>query len=133
MTDEKKLLFKTWNGMDRPAMWQGVPIMPFIGLLMGALFAFGFGAAVFAWWIGLVFALPFLFVMCAFYYVSALDDRYSRRVAFAIRRIALNLRFGKGLMLTPQNPKWSRYYGKRFAIGRHVSRGIDPDTRVSRP
>lgn len=132
MSDGKKLSLRTWNGRNRPALFWGVPIMPFIGLLAGVFVSFGLGALAFSWWMGALLALPFLLLMFAFYFVSALDDRYSRRVVFAIRRLLLNLQYGKGLMLAPQNPKWSQFYGKRFAIGRHVSRGNDPDSGVPR-
>ncbi|MNP17866.1 hypothetical protein D3C76_1103120 [compost metagenome] len=131
MADEKKR-FKTWNGMDRPANFMGVPVFPFIGLSVGGLITSVLGMAIFAWWVGLLLAVPFLLVGCAFCFVSALDDRYTRRVVFATRRILLSMRFGKGLIVAPQNPQWSQFYGKRFALCRDVSRTDDLSDRVSR-
>lgn len=133
MAAEEKQLFRTWNGKDRPAMWWGVPIMPLVGLILGGLLAFGFGTGVFNVWIGGLFAVPFIFTLCAFYYVSAIDDRYMRRVQFAVRRLLLSARYGRGLMIAPQNPKWSQHYVKRFALRRYVARSDDPTARVSRP
>ncbi|MCY1295246.1 hypothetical protein D9M70_445760 [compost metagenome] len=131
MADEKKR-FKTWNGMDRPANVLGIPVFLFIGLTVVGLIVSVLGLAIFAWWVGLLLAVPFLLVGLAFYFVSALDDRYTRRVVFATRRILLSMRFGKGLIVAPQNPQWSKFYGKRFALCRHVSRDDDQPHRVSR-
>ncbi|MCY1440688.1 hypothetical protein D9M71_569720 [compost metagenome] len=131
MADERQR-YRTWNGMDRPANFHGIPIMPFVGLLVGCLFTSGLGMAIFSFWVGALLAIPFLVIAFAFYFVSSLDDRFMRRVVFATRRLLLSMRFGKGLIVTPQNPKWSHFYGKRFALCRHVSRGVGSSDGASR-
>ncbi|MCY1291153.1 hypothetical protein D9M68_568880 [compost metagenome] len=123
MADEKRR-YQTWNGMDRPANFKGVPIMPFVGLLVGSLITTGLTLAIIGPWGGLAI-VPFLLIGFAFYFFSSIDDRFMRRVVFATRRFLLSMRFGKGLIVTPQNPRWSQFYGKRFALCRHVTRGDD--------
>lgn len=128
---EEKRRYKTWNGMDRPANFRGVPIMPLVGLLVGGLFTTGLTLAILGPWGGLAI-VPFLLIAFAFYFVSSIDDRFMRRVVFATRRFMLSTRFGKGLIVTPQNPRWSHFYGKRFALCRHVTRGDDTADGASR-
>ncbi|WP_158713854.1 hypothetical protein [Metapseudomonas resinovorans] len=52
MADEKRR-YQTWNGMDRPANFRGVPILPFVGLLVGGLITTGLTLAITGPWGGL--------------------------------------------------------------------------------
>lgn len=132
MPEEKPLLFDSYNAMSRPATHWGIPIMPMLCLVMSALTAFGVGAAVISWVWGLAFAFPFLLALLALRLITSIDDRYLRRIRFALRRIRRNLKFGKNLLLTPYNPKWSHYYGRRFSQKRYVSGGSRSDDEVPR-
>jgi len=132
MSDKKRLLFDSYNAMSRPAMHWGIPIMPMIALFMGGLVSGGAAAAVFSWEWGLAFAFPFLVALLALRLITSIDDRYFRRIRFAFRRMRLNLTHGKQLLLTPFNPKWSQYYGRRFAQQRYVARGDSSSDGVSR-
>ncbi|WP_426102993.1 VirB3 family type IV secretion system protein [Pseudomonas sp. PSPC3-3] len=132
MSDEKPLLFDSYNAMSRPAMYWGVPIMPMLGLVMATLVGFGIGAAIFDWVWGLIFAFPFLLALPVLRFFTSIDDRYMRRIRFALRRLRLNIKHGKNLLLTSYNPKWSQYYGKRFAQKRYVSGGDGKSDEVPR-
>lgn len=132
MSGKEKLLYDSYNAMSRPAMQWGIPIMPMIGLVMGALLSFGLGTALISWGWGVVFAFPFAVSLMALRFMSSIDDRYLRRVRFAFRRLRLNLVYGKQLLLTPFNPKWSQYYGRRYSQQRHASGSDRPVNGVSR-
>lgn len=128
----KQLVFESYNGMNRPAMFWGIPIMPMVVLFMGGLVLGIGGTALLSWVWGLVFVAPFLITLLALRFLCAMDGQYLRRVRFARRRIALNLRYGKPLLLTPSNPNWSRFYGQRFSQQRYASRGEDPSSEIPR-
>lgn len=132
MSDKERLLFDSYNAMSRPAMQWGIPIMPMIALVMGGLVIFGAVTAIFSWVWGLVIAFPFMVALLALRLITSIDDRYLRRVRFALRRMQLNMKHGKQLLLTPFNPKWSQYYGRRFSQQRYVSRGNGPSDALSR-
>ncbi|MNC33148.1 hypothetical protein D3C75_815310 [compost metagenome] len=133
MTDKEKLVFESYNAMSRPAMHWGIPIMPMMGMVLGALFGFGVGAALISWVWGVIFAFPFLVALLALRLITSVDDRYFRRIRFALRRVRLNLTYGKQLLLTPFNPKWSHYYGRRYSQKRYAARGSSASDGVSRP
>lgn len=132
MADKKKLLFDSYNAMSRPAMQWGIPVMPMMGLLMGGLCGFGIGAALISWGWGVIFAFPFVVGLLALRLITAVDDRYFRRVRFAVQRIRLNFTYGKQLLLTPFNPKWSHYYGRRFSQKRYAAGGACASDGLSR-
>lgn len=128
----KKVLYESYNAMSRPAMFAEVPIMPLVGFLLGGVVAFGLGTAFFSWAWGLVLATPFFAMLLALRLMSIKDPRYMTRVWFAILRIRLNFKYGKHLLLTSYNPKWSQYYGRRFSQKRYVSGGNGPADEVPR-
>jgi hypothetical protein len=132
MADKEKLVFDSYNAMSRPAMHWGIPVMPMMGLVMGALFCFAAGAALISWVWGLIFAFPFLVALFALRLITSVDDRYFRRLRFGLRRLRLNMTYGKQLLLTPFNPKWSHYYGRRFSQQRYAARGPDASDGLSR-
>lgn len=111
----KKLMFESYNAMSRPAMQWGIPIMPMVGLLMGGLVSGVAGTALLSWVWGLLFVVPFLGSLAALRFLCAVDAQYPRRLWWSWRRIRLNWRYGKRLLLTSYNPNWSQFYGKRFA------------------
>lgn len=130
---EKKVLFESYNAMSRPAMFFEIPIMPMLGLLLGGIVTFGSITALLGWVWGLAFSFPFLAALLALRIMSSIDPRYMTRVWFAIRRLILNLKYGKHLLLTSFNPRWSKYYGRRFSQKRYVSGGDGSADEVSRP
>jgi type IV secretory pathway VirB3-like protein len=132
MSDKKKLLFDSYNAMSRPAIYFGIPIMPMIVLLIGSMVGFGAATALFSWVWGLVIACPFWIALLALRLITSVDDRYFRRVRFASRRLWFNLKYGKQLLLTPFNPKWSQYYGRRFSQQRYVTRDSSSSDGLSR-
>lgn len=111
----KKMIFPSYNGMSRPAMYMNIPIMPMVGLLMGGLI-FGIAAtALLSWVWGLVIASLFLSALVALRFICLIDPQYLRRVRFALRRLKLNFTYGKPLLLTSFNPRWSEFYAERFS------------------
>ncbi|KPB36881.1 Conjugal transfer protein [Pseudomonas savastanoi pv. phaseolicola] len=52
--------------------------------------------------------------------MGLIDPQYLRRIRFARRRLWLNLKYGKPLLLTPFNPQWSEFYGARFSHKRYA-------------
>ncbi|PUA41510.1 conjugal transfer protein [Pseudomonas protegens] len=117
MDDEKKWLFPSYNAMSRPAMFMGIPILPFVGLVVATVAVGGLGYWLVKWWM-LLLVSPFVMALIGFAVASSFDDRYMRRVLFALRRYRRNLTYGRGLRLTPINRQWSVLYGKRYASGR---------------
>jgi MFS family permease len=138
---QKKLIFESYNAMSRPAMQGGIPIMPLVGLLMGGLVCGVAGTALLSWVWGLLFVAPFAGALAALRFFCATDALYPRRLWRSWRRIRLNWKYGKRLLLTPFNPNWSQFYGKRFAQRRfytppdyqgHAPRDQSASARVSR-
>ncbi|AGN33479.1 conjugal transfer protein, VirB3 family (plasmid) [Pseudomonas fluorescens A506] len=129
---EKKVLFESYNAMSRPAMWFEIPIMPMIGLLLGGIVTFGSMTVLLNWVWGLACTFPFLAALLALRFMSSIDPRYTTRVWFAIRRLILNMKYGKHLLLTSFNPKWSQYYGRRFSQKRYVGGGDGASDEISR-
>jgi MFS family permease len=127
----KRLMFESYNGMSRPAMFWNIPIMPMVGLLMGGLIFGVIGTALLSWIWGLVFLFPFAAALIALRLLCSIDGQYLRRVRFACRRMLLNLKYGKPLLLTPFNPTWSQFYGKRFSQTRYASGGEGAAAGVS--
>lgn len=126
-----KLMFESYNGMSRPAMYANIPIMPMVGLVMGGLIFGVLGTALLSWVWGLVFVLPFAAALIALRLLCSIDAQYLRRVRFALRRIRLNFKYGRPLLLTPSNPNWSKFYGKRFSQQRYARRSESTVTAVS--
>lgn len=128
----KQLIFPSYNAMSRPAMYWSIPIMPLVGLLMGALI-FGIAAtALLSWVWGLAIAGLFLSALVALRFLCLLDAQYLRRVRFVLRRLKLNITYGKPLLLTPFNPRWSEFYAERFSKTRIAARSESAGTEVSR-
>lgn len=111
----KKKLYESYNAMSRPAMWANIPIMPLIGFLMVGLVSLGTGTVFLGLVWGTVISLPSFAALLALRIMTSVDDRYLNRVWFGFRRIILNIKYGKHLLLTSLNPMWSRYYGRRFS------------------
>ncbi|WP_324729581.1 VirB3 family type IV secretion system protein [Pseudomonas chlororaphis] len=132
MSDKKKLVFDSYNAMARPAKHWGIPIMPFLGLLMGGVVFGGLATFLLSWKWGLGVVLLFAGALVGLRMITAVDDRYLNRIWFAIRRLLLNLKYGKQLLLTPYNPRWSHYYGRRFSQKRYVGRGNGSSDAISR-
>ncbi|HBP4890403.1 TPA: conjugal transfer protein [Pseudomonas aeruginosa] len=131
MSDEQ-LLFPSYNAMSRPAMFMGIPILPFVGIAVALLVVGGIGFLLLPWWGALLLILPLLLVLVGFAVMSSIDSRYIRRVIFAVRRFGSNLKYGRGLRLAPINPLWSVFYGKRFAHRRYASGGQGTADEVPR-
>lgn len=129
----KKLKFESYNGMSRPAMFWSIPIMPMVGLLMGGLVCGIAGTVLLSWVWGLIFLAPFLIALIAFRFICLIDAQYLRRVRFAVRRLTMNLKYGKPLLHTPFNPRWSEFYGARFSQTRHAAGGESAAAALSRP
>lgn len=128
----KQLIFPSYNGMSRPAMFWNIPIMPLVGLLMGALIFGIAGTALLSWVWGLSFAGLFLSVLVALRFMCLIDPQYLRRVRFVLRRLKLNLKFGKPLLLTSFNPRWSHFYAERFSQTRIAARSEGAGNEVPR-
>jgi hypothetical protein len=127
----KKLIFESYNGMSRPAMFWSIPIMPMVGMVLGGVVCWGAGTALFNWVWGLIFATPFAAALVALRILCMIDAQYLRRVLFACRRLNLNLRYGRPLLLTPFNPNWSRFYGQRFSQQRYAGGGESASAALS--
>ncbi|PCM96093.1 conjugal transfer protein [Pseudomonas aeruginosa] len=131
MNDEE-LLFPSYNAMSRPATFLGVPILPFVGIAVALLVVGTVGFLLFPWWGALLLASPLFLALVGFSVVSSFDARYMRRIVYAMRRFSLNLRYGRGVCLTPINPLWSVFYGKRFAQRRHAGGSFGSADEISR-
>jgi uncharacterized protein (DUF58 family) len=131
MSDYKKLTFDSYNALNRPAMFWGIPIMPMIGLLTLGLLSAGIAATLLPWWWGVVFAFPFAAALTALRFITSIDNRFLRRLWFMARRLRRNWKYGRQLLLTPVNPNWNKFYGKRFARQRYAARGKSTSAGLS--
>jgi O-antigen/teichoic acid export membrane protein len=128
----KKLIFPSYNGMSRPAMYWNIPIMALVGLLMCALI-FGIAAtALLSWVWGLIIAGLFLSALVALRFLCLIDPQYLRRVRFVLRRLKLNFTYGRPLLLTSFNPRWSEFYAERFSQTSIAARSESAGDEVSR-
>lgn len=118
--EKEKLSFDSYNGMSRVAMFWGVPIFPLLFCFVGILFFGVIGFTLFGMWGGVLIS-PFIILVIFIRIVCEKDDKYLRRILFMVKRLFLNRKYGKNLLLTPQNPRWSLYYGRRFAQKRILS------------
>lgn len=119
--DTEDLEFESYNGMSRVPLYWGVPVFPLLLCFVGTLLSAGVGITLFGVWGGLL-TLFFIIPGIALRIVCEKDDKYMRRLGFMVRRLRLNMKYGKSLFVSPQNPKWSSYYGRRYAKVR-FSRG----------
>lgn len=117
----RKRVCSTYNGMGREAIYWGIPIMPFAAIAMITMLITGISIFIFSFW-GLLAALPGGITLIAIRVACSLDSKALDRIAFVIRRFSLNRKYGKPLLLTPYNPKWSSFYDRRFAQKYHVAR-----------
>lgn len=117
----KSLISDSYNGMSRPAMFAGIPIMPMVGLLLGGLLSGVAATSLLSWRWGVGCVLVFIAGLFVLRLLCALDAQYLRRVRFGLRRLRLNVSYGKALMLTSINPNWSQFYGQRFSKQRYAS------------
>jgi type IV secretory pathway VirB3-like protein len=117
----KSLISDSYNGMSRPAMFAGIPIMPMVGLLLGGLLSGVAATSLLSWRWGIGCVLVFIAGLFVLRLLCALDAQYLRRVRFGLRRLRLNVSYGKALMLTSINPNWSQFYGQRFSKQRYAS------------
>lgn len=112
--ETQRLEFDSHNGMSRVPLFWGVPIFPLLLCFVGTLFSAVGGFTEFGVWGGLL-SLFFIIPGIALRIVCEKDDKYMRRLRFMVRRLRLNMKYGKSLFVSPQNPKWSAYYGRRYA------------------
>jgi hypothetical protein len=118
----RELMFDSYNARNRPAIYMGVPIFPLLFLtFVGALSGVVVGALL-GWIFGFIVFGIFVVLLVVLRLITSIDDRYMRRITFGLRRIYLNLLYGRKLMITPFNQNWRRSYAKRFAIQRHSHR-----------
>lgn len=116
-----KRTFTTFNGMSRPAQYWGVPIFPFAGVALASLIVGGVGIFLFSWW-GLGGLLPGGSALLAMRFMCNHDGKALSRLGYVRRRWKLNASTGKSLFLSPYNPKWSAFYGKRYAAKHAIRR-----------
>lgn len=111
----EKLKFDSYSGMSRVPLFWGVPTFPLLLCFVGTLISGIAGLTLTGTGWGGLFASPFLLTAMVLRILCENDDKYLRRLRFMVRRFCLNLRFGRALLITPHNPVWSQYYGRRYA------------------
>lgn len=111
---KENLEFDSHNGMSRVAMFWGVPVFPLLFCVMGFFISGVIGLTVFGWK-GLFIPIPFVIFALFLRVISERDDKAMRRVMFIIRRWRYNRKYGRHLLITPRNPKWSKYNVHRQA------------------
>jgi type IV secretory pathway VirB3-like protein len=104
--EDEDLKFDSHNGMSRVPMFWGIPVFPLIFCVLGTFITGVIGISVFGAK-GLIFPLPFILLALFIRVISERDDKAMRRFIFSIRRWRRNRKYGRHLLITPRNPKWS--------------------------
>lgn len=119
--DEEIPRFDTYRAMSRVAMFAGVPVFAGIFLFMGAFVSLF--AGVYLWeWGGLIPPSFFLIAIMVLRIICARDDKAFRRVRFFLRRIKLNRRYGRLLLITTRTKDW-RMNNARRVIRKQILAG----------
>lgn len=119
--EDEDLSFESYNAMGRTASYAGVPQFVLLGIFGIGLVLTGLSCSLFGWYGLLALIIPVtLFVVVRI--VCETDSRFLTRLGFMLRRYARNRVYGRALLITPCNPRWNQFYGKRIAQERFIRR-----------
>jgi len=119
--DDQELSFDSYNAMGRTASYAGVPQFVILGIVVFAILFTGLSCFIFGW-----FGLIAIVVPVAMFFIVRIicetDSRFLTRLGFMLRRYIRNMVFGRAQLITPYNPRWNQFYGRRIAQERYITR-----------
>lgn len=119
--DNEDLSFDSYNAMGRTATYAGVPQFVLLGIMAAGILITVVSCVIFSWY-GLISLIIPVSVFAVVRIVCETDSRFINRLLAMLRRYIRNMAYGKSLLITPVNPKWQDYYGRRIAQERFISR-----------
>lgn len=119
--EDQDLSFDSYNAMGRTASYAGVPQFVLLGIIAIGIIVTGLSCTFFSWYGLIALVIPVtLFVVVRI--VCETDSRFLTRLSFMLRRYIRNMVYGRALLITPCNPRWKNFYGRRIAQERFISR-----------
>jgi type IV secretory pathway VirB3-like protein len=119
--EEKELSFDSYNAMGRTATYAGVPQFVLLGIIFLGIIITAIACTLFSWYGLLALFIPvILFTVVRIACES--DSRFLTRLRFMLGRYIRNMIYGRALLITPYNPRWEQFYGRRIAEKRFISR-----------
>ncbi|WP_289347194.1 hypothetical protein [Pantoea stewartii] len=130
--EEDEYVFDSYNAMGRTASYQGVPQFVILGILVFGIVLTGIGCVLFGWY-GLIAIIVPMILFVVVRIVCESDSRFLTRFRFMLRRYIRNMIFGRSLLITPYNPRWNQFYGRRIAQKRYLTGNKSSVDELSRP
>jgi type IV secretory pathway VirB3-like protein len=133
MEEEKKkeLEFNTYNGMGRTATYMGIPQFVLLGMFFFTPFFVGVCYAIFGFW-GLLSVLIPAALLLIIRALCEADSRFLLRLWWMVKRLWRNRKYGRGVLISPANPKWESFYGRYLTQKRITVRKSYTDDEISR-
>ncbi|CEF32331.1 hypothetical protein HZS38_04775 [Xenorhabdus nematophila] len=98
-----------------------VPQFVLLGIIFLGIIITGISCSVFSWYGLIALIIPAtLFIVVRIMCES--DSRFLTRLRFMLGRYLRNMVYGRALLITPCNPRWNQFYGRRIAQKRFISR-----------
>lgn len=119
--EDEKLSFNSYNAMGRTASYWGIPQFVLLGIMAIGIVIAAISCALFSWFglFSLIIPVTMLIVVRI---ICETDSRFLTRLRFMLRRYIRNMIYGRALLITPCNPRWKNFYGRRIAQERFISR-----------
>lgn len=130
--EEDEYVFDSYNAMGRTASYQGVPQFVILGILVFGIVLTGICCVLFSWY-GLIAIIVPMILFVVVRIVCESDSRFLTRLRFMLRRYIRNMIFGRSLLITPYNPRWNQFYGRRIAQKRYLTGNESSVDELSRP
>lgn len=118
---EQDLSFDSYNAMGRTASYAGVPQFVLLGIIGLGVFLTGLSCVFFDWY-GLIALIIPVTIFVVVRIICESDSRFLTRLMFMLRRYMRNMVYGRALLITPCNPRWTNFYGRRIAQERFITR-----------
>ncbi|HCA7081280.1 TPA: hypothetical protein MX214_004482 [Citrobacter sedlakii] len=118
--EEEDLSFDSYNAMGRTASYAGVPQFVLLGIIGFGIAVTGLSCTLFDWFGLIALVIPVtMFVVVRI--VCETDSRFLTRLRFMLGRYVRNMVYGRALLITPCNPRWNTFYGRRIAQERFIT------------
>ncbi|EKT0321327.1 hypothetical protein QDF68_004129 [Klebsiella pneumoniae] len=119
--DEQDLSFDSYNAMGRTASYAGVPQFVLLGIVGLGIVITALSCTLFGWYGLIALIIPVtMFVVVRI--ICETDSRFLTRLRFMLRRYMRNMVYGRALLITPCNPRWNNFYGRRITQERFITR-----------
>lgn len=118
--DKEDLSFESYNAMGRTATYAGVPQFVLLGIVFVGIIITGISCSLFGWY-GLIALIIPVTLFTVVRIICESDSRFLTRLRFMLGRYIRNMVYGRALLITPCNPRWNQFYGRRIAQKRFIT------------